>query len=725
MKKLIMLLVAACVIFAGFTYFGKVADNGEDLRVVRGQIVVDGKGIPGAVVQVFLRSQRLETQKPIFEVSCDAAGKFIAEVGSDEYRLVPQAEGYLAKEALVLLSEAPSEISEQVLEVFPSINLFGETIFDGAPLTEVKIVVRPTHHFGSIRNSAVRGVMVESIWRRTTVSDEKGAFQLLMPKGKAEYELRGSKDGYTLSKSVTARPDQSPIILPFELKKEKGEYFQGIIRTPEGQPLAGAKIYAAPSNAEATSGPDGKFRLGPVEEDYFYPHFCVAWKEGYAPNHVELDFKQSDKLIELKVKRAFSIQGSLVDAKGKPIPNGNIRLRRGPNIEITDNSSRVRTLFGYIRPRTDDPREYGALEWLKSDDEGRFRFDHLPQGEYLLTYEPDRYWINDVFKPAALVKAQAGAEAVILQAGEFHGSVVTIRGRVTDRVSGEPLKGVKVDIGQVERTLSGYTIHSVEEVLSNENGYFESKNLIEATSYMLACDHEGYAKAESEAVDYLAGEYEVNFSLLEERRVDVEVVDVRGKAAAGVEIAVNNQGGESLMIWTGNTGRTRASADANGKLYIYGMPAETITLMISRDWGDGLTEEEHDLRPAGPHQIRIQLPQAIPEETQLLTINFINEQGASERNISTDSDKALWVRAFDADNFLVDSKRVWREGNKWKRMWFNQVVGERTGSVSLLLPKSGGRIEVDADGFESRSHIISAADGENPKQRQNVVLVPN
>ena len=721
MKKLIMLLVAASVIFAGFTYYGKVADNGEDLRVVRGQIVVDGKGIPGAVVQVFLRGQNLETQKPIFEVSCDAAGKFIAEVGSDEYRLVPQAEGYLAKEALVLLSEAPSEISEQVLEVFPTINLFGETIFDGAPLTEVKIVVRLTHHFGSIRNSAVRGVMIESIFRRITVSDKKGAFQLLMPKGKAEYEIIGRKDGYTLSKSVTARPDQSPIILPFELKKEKGEYFQGIIRTPEGQPLAGAKIYAAPSNAEATSGPDGKFRLGPVEEDYFYPHFCVAWKEGYAPNHVELDFKQSDKLIELKVKRAFSIQGSLVDAKGKPIPNGNIRLRRGPNIVITDNDwSRMRTLFGTISPMKD-----GALEWLKSDDEGRFRFDHLPQGEYLLTYEPDGYWINDVFKPAALVKAQAGAEAVILQAGEFHGSVVTIRGRVTDRVSGEPLKGVKVDIGQVERTLSGYTIHSVEEVLSNENGYFESKNLIEATSYMLACDHEGYAKAESEAVDYLAGEYEVNFSLLEERRVDVEVVDVRGKAAAGVEIAVNNQGGESLMIWTGNTGRTRASADANGKLYIYGMPAETITLMISRDWGDGLTEEEHDLRPAGPHQIRIQLPQAIPEETQLLTINFINEQGASERNISTDSDKALWVRAFDADNFLVDSKRVWREGNKWKRMWFNQVVGERTGSVSLLLPKSGGRIEVDADGFESRSHIISAADGENPKQRQNVVLVPN
>ena len=112
-------------------------------------------------------------------------------------------------------------------------------------------------------------------------------------------------------------------------------------------------------------------------------------------------------------------------------------------------------MFGTISPRTDDPREYGALEWLKSDDEGRFRFDHLPQGEYLLTYEPDGYWINYVSKPAALVKAQAGAEAVILQAGEFHGSVVTIRGRVTDRVSGEPLKGVKVDIGQVERTLSG------------------------------------------------------------------------------------------------------------------------------------------------------------------------------------------------------------------------------------------------------------------------------
>ena len=717
MKKLIMLLVAASVIFAGFTYYGKVADNGEDLRVVRGQIVVDGKGIPGAVVQVFLRGQNLETQKPLFEVSCDATGQFIAEVGSDECRLVPRAEGYLAKDALVLLSEAPSEISEQVLEVFPTINLFGETIFDGAPLTEVKIVVRPTDHFERRRNSAVRGVMFAPCLRRTLVSDEKGAFQLLVPK--AKYKIKGWKDGYKLSKSVTAGPDQSPIILQFELEKEKGDYFQGIIRTPEGQPLAGAKIYAAPSNAEATSGPDGKFRLGPVEETYGYSHFCVAWKDGYAPNHVELNFKQSDKLIELEVKRAFSIQGSLVDAKGKPIPAGNIRLSRGPNIVIPDNSSNVKTLFGTISSMMD------SYEWLKSDDEGRFRFDHLPQGEYLLTYEPDGYWLKASSQPAALVKAQAGAENVILQTGEFHGSVVTIRGRVTDRVSGGPLKGVKVHISRVTQTRTGSFSFGVEEVLSNENGYFEFKNLIEATSYSLACDLEGYAKAESETVDYLAGEYEVNFSLLEERRVDVEVVDVRGKAAAGVKIAVNNQSGESLTIWTGGNGTTRASADANGKLHIYGMPAETITLMISRDWGDGLTEEEHDLRPAGPHQIRIQLLQAIPEETQLLTIDFINEQGTSVSNISTDSDKALWVRAFDADNFLVDSKRAWREGNKWKRMWFNQVVGERTGSVSLFLPKSGGRIEMDADGFESRSHIISAADGENPKQRLNVVLVPN
>ena len=77
------------------------------------------------------------------------------------------------------------------------------------------------------------------------------------------------------------------------------------------------------------------------------------------------------------------------------------------------------------------------------------------KGSIYLRMSPTVYWINYVSKPAALVKAQAGAEAVILQAGEFHGSVVTIRGRVTDRVSGEPLKGVKVDIGQVERTLSG------------------------------------------------------------------------------------------------------------------------------------------------------------------------------------------------------------------------------------------------------------------------------
>jgi len=262
-------------------------------------------------------------------------------------------------------------------------------------------------------------------------------------------------------------------------------------------------------------------------------------------------------------------------------------------------------------------------------------------------------------------------------------------------------------------------------VKTGENGHFEYLGLMEGT-YYLECKAGGYAQLKSEKLDYTPGEYKVDFALVEQRRVNLTVVDLKGNPVAGVEVEADNAQGNQIMISTSpRSASSRVNADENGKLTMFGMPAEWVAIRLSKDWGHDLMESKHDLSAKGAHPIEIRLLVAVPEETQRIMIRFTDEMGASMNDISTDQDHALLVRAYDLEGYLVDSAQLWRAGEEWKQLRFAEATDAKAGAVMLYVPSTGGRIEIDADGFESRSRMISAADGENPRQRLSLELVPN
>jgi hypothetical protein len=692
-------------------------------RVIRGHVVVDGAGIAGAVVRAYSRDilwsrEDFEKKEPFLEVDCDRSGGYTIKVSRTDFCLLPHADGFRAKDAFVVQGEAPAEIQDQTLELFPSQTLYGETLSDGTPLADVLVKVQLNDHWDRGRNGSEWGLSFEPIFQREMLSDAKGSFSILVPS--STYRVSARKDGYESPMRSDIKPEESPVVLSLRVKQEKGQYFHGIVLDPSGRPLAGARVVGAPKDKDSVSGPDGEFRLGPLKKSWGHSSFGVAWKEGFAPNFVELDFDQPDQLVEIQLLQAFRIEGQLLDAEGEPIANGNIRLVGDGNRTFANNSSNPPTLFRLIGAGKD------GFDWLQTDRQGRFQFRHLPQGEYQLAYELSGGSHSQDPQPAAIAIAQTGDHNVILQVGKSQDLEVSFRGRVTDRATGVAIQAAEVDVNHVKYTSnSGWSASSIGAVETDENGYYEYLGLIEGT-YYLDCEAGGYAQVKSEKLDYAAGVYEVDFALVEKRRVNLTVVDAKGIPVAGVEVEADNANGDQLMIsTTPRSASSRVSADEKGKLTMFNMPAETVMIKLAKGWGFDLHAEKVDLSPAGPHQIEIKLPVAVHEDMQRIVIEFKDEQGASMHNISTDSDSALWVRSFDADGYMVDSARLWRDGDQWKQWKFDQPGNAVAGSVSIYLPKTGGRVEVDADGFQSRSLIILAQDDPNRQRRNTVDLVPN
>jgi len=358
-------------------------------------VVVDGVGIAGAVVRVYSREliwarEDSESMEPQMEVACDSLGAYTVE------------------------------IQDQLLELFPTQTLFGETLSEGAPLADVKVKVRLQDYWDRDRNGSEWGLSFEPIYRKEVLSDSNGTFSVLAPSGACR--VSGHKNGFESPLRGDIQAEDSPIVLSLRTKKEKGNYFHGIVRDPSGRPVAGAKVVAAPENKTAVSGPDGEFRLGPLEKAWGHPILAVAWKAGNAPNFTELDFAHPEKLVEIQLLPAFTIKGQLLDAEGEPIANGSIRLAGDGNPSIANNSSNPPSLFKVVGGSKE------CTDGLITNEQGRFEFGHLPQGEYQLTYEPSASSHSKDPQPAALAVAHSGDENVILQVGDLQGLELNFRG---------------------------------------------------------------------------------------------------------------------------------------------------------------------------------------------------------------------------------------------------------------------------------------------------------
>ncbi len=168
---------------------------------------------------------------------------------------------------------------------------------------------------------------------------------------------------------------------PFFEKTElsPAEPVTGTVLSPDGQPLAGVKIqgfsraklrdFSDHSFVDTVTGADGKFRL-----PFTKGGEAVLWviPKDFAIVQRYLDKERGD-LGAFKLEPGIRLSGRLLDAEGKPVANVAVNMHRERGKD--DDAFNQLAVFTSVRR--------AAL----TDSEGRFAYDPLAAGDYLLRAE--------------------------------------------------------------------------------------------------------------------------------------------------------------------------------------------------------------------------------------------------------------------------------------------------------------------------------------------------
>jgi uncharacterized GH25 family protein len=158
----------------------------------------------------------------------------------------------------------------------------------------------------------------------------------------------------------------------------------GEVVDPDGKPVAGARVWAytwrtksqeSKLLADTRSGPDGRFRLGPVEPVYRHRFPILIDADGFARQYIHEGtysiFPGADSdLGEIRLARGRVFTGQVFDADGKPYRNADIAAA----VEVHDLGNTI----GGIGP------DYHVA----TDTDGRYRTPPLPVGDLYLTTQP-------------------------------------------------------------------------------------------------------------------------------------------------------------------------------------------------------------------------------------------------------------------------------------------------------------------------------------------------
>jgi len=207
----------------------------------------------------------------------------------------------------------------------------------------------------------------------------------------------------------------------------------GVVFDENGDSVSGAEVYICsvsnlPNIArgipvlEDTTGIDGRFSLNNLPRNTEISFYAEA--PGYAARLVSVPVGADD--IEVSLTPSGGISGRVVDGRsGLPIPETKLQISRHQNVGRHDDNS-----YGETRTGPD----------------GQFTIDGLAPGPYRVRAHFNAAGIGKIIWVEDNIPVEPGCitddTEIVFQTGEW--GVVT--GRITERVSGNPLKGMGVNV---------------------------------------------------------------------------------------------------------------------------------------------------------------------------------------------------------------------------------------------------------------------------------------
>jgi uncharacterized GH25 family protein len=282
------------------------------------------------------------------------------------------------------------------------------TLDSGAPVTEFTV-------HGTLEGSgAVLGIGATRVTHDVAASED-GAFVLegLVP-GTWLVSVRAPGHAECREQAVTVpQPDDAPAQL-FELALEAR--VRGTVVDPSGRPVAGARVVPEVdvgtrvvqsergTAIAATSGPDGRFELSGLDAG---SHELRASATGFASNDP----------VSVTVENGATAEGVV------------LQLRRGGTLVgqvYGDDGAPAAGLMVIVQPLPNQFAQYLDT----SDDDGRFRFEHLEPGSWQVVAMRDQ---------RERETSESGADGMAAMLGGMKIEMVTIvDGETTEVVLGEP-----------------------------------------------------------------------------------------------------------------------------------------------------------------------------------------------------------------------------------------------------------------------------------------------
>jgi RNA polymerase sigma-70 factor (ECF subfamily) len=215
-----------------------------------------------------------------------------------------------------------------------------------------------------------------------------------------------------------------------DVSLHRGFAVRGRVVAADGSAIAGALVAAAAVRdrraqesmtlAHAVSGPDGRFRLDGLDPDM--SHRLVAAVPGRARSVSSVAARPAGETVDvgdIVLGAAHIVAGRLVDADARGIEGATVELR-GPGDQDQWDSTAT-----------------GLRAFRRTDDLGRFRFDDLPPGPYVLeAYD----FPGPKYSTSVTVPGEGDAADVVLRGDP----ALTLAVRVRDE-GGRPVAGAEVN----------------------------------------------------------------------------------------------------------------------------------------------------------------------------------------------------------------------------------------------------------------------------------------
>lgn len=477
----------------------------------------------------------------------DARGRFILEAvptiaGTVHYSAIARGSG----RAFGSLKKSPGDAVLKISARLEAGVLFGGVVVDA-------------------NGTAIAGADLEveeanGPWSASAGSDENGAFlisdapknaDLLLAVG-GDYVLADGNDTLAIRDATT----ELRVIVEFAGK------ISGRVVTPEGRPIAGARISALPSDRTlgapraVTSDRDGRFELRGLRRSTLWE--LEARDISHAPSFLEN--VSTNQTVELVMRRGGAIEGTVSDSTGDSYQD----------IEIYAHHTAL-----------EGDRVIGLKDYseTKTGPDGKYRLDRLSEGEWRVEI---RSRVRMQWSPIAtqvLNAAVRDGETTVLEevalprGGKLAGKLVDGSGAIAVMILPD-------DRGGAPHTL---------RVRTAADGSFSLADLAPG-AYAVHVRHEALGFASASGVQIKASEttaLELRFT--GDRQLAGVLVDSAGRAVAGAVIEIFDPGAGSQNAHRlpgrapDNFSGSAAKTGADGSFVVSGLEARTYRLRAVKE----------------------------------------------------------------------------------------------------------------------------------------------